>query len=284
VARVKIPIVNAELFRQIGCTVGEGPFWHKDRLYWVDIFERKLYSCSREAQDLRSLSVSSDLGAAAPWDEGFILGTKNGIETLSQGGASQLLSSSPALTPEFRFNDGKLDPAGRFWCGTTTYKFTVGAGALYRVERDGTISCVLEGITLSNGLDWDEQPGRFYFIDTMTQRVDVFDYDLASGQIANRRVAFEVPKEFGIPDGMACDKAGRLWVACWGGSHVIGFDPRSGRTVGRIRVPTQLTSSCWIGPDNRTLYITTARLNLSPEVLCREPLAGSVFQADLPGL
>jgi sugar lactone lactonase YvrE len=281
---VKIPTVNAELFCRAQCTVGEGPFWHEDRLYWVDIFKRRLHSCDSEGRDLRSLSVSSDLGAAAPWAEGFILGTKNGIETLSHGGMSRLLPSSPPLTPELRFNDGKLDPAGRFWCGTTTYQFIVGAGALYRVECDGDISCVLEGITLSNGLDWDEHAGRFYFIDTMSQRVDVFDYDLASGDIAKRRVAFEVPKEFGIPDGMARDAAGRLWVACWGGGHVIGFDSRNGHAVSRIHVPTQLTSSCWVGPDCRALYITTARLNLPPETLAKEPLAGSIFRADLPGL
>ena len=280
---MKIPTVNAELFCRAECTVGEGPFWHEDRLYWVDIFERKLHSCDREGGDMRALAVSSDLGAAAPWSDGFILGTKNGLETLSHGGMTQLLPRSPALTPELRFNDGKLDPAGRFWCGTTTYEFRAGAGALYRVERNGDVSCVLEGITLSNGLDWDKVTSRFYFIDTMTQRVDVFDYDLESGDVSNRRLAFEVPKEFGIPDGMSCDTAGRLWVACWGGGHVIGFDPRTGDAVSRIRVPTQLTSSCWVGPDRR-LYITTARLNLSPETLLKEPLAGSVFHADLSGL
>jgi sugar lactone lactonase YvrE len=227
--------------------------------------------------------VPSDLGAAAPWGDGFIAGTQEGIGLLSRNGKLSLLANSPPLSAAFRFNDGKLDPAGRFWCGTTTYDFTPQAGALYRVEQNGEMACVLDGLTLANGLDWDVKARRFYFIDTMTQRVDVFDYDVVSGQIANRRVAFEIPKALGIPDGMACDCDGRVWVACWGGGHVVGFEPNTGAVIGRIRVPTQLTSSCWVGPDHGTMYITTARLNLSAETLAKEPLAGSVFQAPLAG-
>jgi sugar lactone lactonase YvrE len=181
-----------------------------------------------------------------------------------------------------RFNDGKLDPLGRFWCGTMAYASTPGAGALYRVERNGNTVRVLEGVTVANGLAWDEINGRFFYIDSVTHRVDLFDYDAESGAIANRRTAFEVPREFGVPDGMARDKAGRLWIACWGGANVVGFDPESCHPVCRIRVPTRLSSSCWVGPDNRTLYITTARTELSAAQLAKEPLAGSVFRAELP--
>jgi sugar lactone lactonase YvrE len=193
-----------------------------------------------------------------------------------------VLAESPALGANMRCNDGKLDPAGRFWFGTTDYEFKPGSGRLYRVARNGSVQEIANGLILPNGLDWDARAGRFYFIDTFAHRVDVFDFDLASGDVANRRTAFEVPREFGLPDGMARDSFGRLWVAFWGGSRVIAFDPGSGRPVGEVRVPTRLTSSCCLGADERTLYITTARNTLSAETLSREPLAGSVFRADLP--
>jgi len=284
VESVNIPTLDAELFCRVECLVGEGPFWHDHHLYWVDIFQSRLYTCDERGVGLRFLTLPSHVGAAAPYGRGFIAGTKDGIGLLTSEGSFSLLPSSPRLPAEVRFNDGKLDPAGRFWCGTTTYEVTPKAGALYRVERDGEVKCVLEGLTIANGLDWDKEAGLFYYIDTPTQRVDVFDYDAASGAIEHRRVAFEIPKELGLPDGMTRDSIGRLWIACWGAGQVVGFDPHTGQSVGRIRVPTQLPSSCWIGPDGRTLYITTARSVLSPEALACEPLAGSVFRAELPGL
>jgi sugar lactone lactonase YvrE len=222
------------------------------------------------------------LGAAAPWSGGFIAATQQGVGIISTEGDFTLLAGSPILGANIRCNDGKLDPAGRFWFGTTDYQFKAGSGALYRVSRDGGVEEIANGLILPNGLAWDGPAERCYFIDTFTHRVDVFDFDLASGDLANRRAAFEVPREFGLPDGMTRDLLGRLWVAFWGGSRVVAFDPDSGRPVGQVRVPTRLTSSCCVGPDGHTLYITTARNTLSAEVLREESLAGSVFRADLP--
>ena len=279
---MKVSTVNAALFCKAECQVGEGPFWHERRLYWVDIFGSRLHSCNADGDDLCTLTLPSHVSAVAPWDNGFIAGTKDGIGLLTREGAFSLLPSSPALAPDLRSSDGKLDPAGRFWCGTTTYELTEPKGALYRVERNGCVARVLEGLTIANGLEWNEEATLFYYIDTPTQRVDVFDYDVRSGAIDNRRVAFEIPEEFGMPDGMARDPAGRLWVACYGGGRVVAFDPKSGRPVAQISVPTQLTTSCWLGSEGRTLFITTARSILSPEQLAQEPLAGSVFRAELP--
>jgi sugar lactone lactonase YvrE len=278
----RVPTRDAELFCRIECVVGEGPFWHQGRLFWVDILGSRLHSCDEKGADLHSIDFPSHLGAAAPWGAGFIAGTKDGLGVMISHGAFKLLPASPPMATGMRFNDGKLDPSGRFWCGSNAYTFTPGMGSLYRVERNGAIKCLVTGLILPNGLDWDEDAGLFYFVDTFTQRVDKFDYDAASGDIENRRLAFHIPKEYGIPDGMSLDPQGRLWVACWGGSRVVAFEPKTGRTLCTIRVPTQLSSSCAVGPDGRSLYITTARSVLSPEALANEPLAGSVFRAELP--
>ena len=277
-----LPTIEAQLFHRAECSVGEGPFWHDGRFYWVDILGSSLYSCDSTGANTTIRSVPSHLGAAAPWGEGFIAATRQGVGILSAEGNFTLLADSPKLAANRRCNDGKLDPAGRFWFGTNDYEFKPGAGALYRVSPDGSVKEISTGLILPNGLAWDGPAERFYFIDTFTHRVDVFDFDLASGDVANRRVAFEVPREFGLPDGMTYDRLGRLWVAFWGGSRVVAFDPGSGRPVGQVRAPTRLTSSCCLGPDGNTLYITTARNTLSDEVLRQEPLAGSVFRAEMP--
>jgi sugar lactone lactonase YvrE len=277
-----IPTFDAQLFCRADCLIGEGPFWHDRRLYWVDILGSSLHSCDETGSHAAKCSLPSHLGAAAPWNDGFIAATQQGVGIVSAVGDFTLLADSPPLGVNLRCNDGKLDPAGRFWFGTTDYEFKPGSGALYRVSRDGSVQEIATGLILPNGLAWDERAGRFYFIDTFTHRVDVFDFDMASGEIANRRVAFEVPREWGLPDGMCRDPNGRLWVAFWGGSRIVAFDPDSGQPVGMVRVPTRLTSSCCLGPDAHTLYITTARNTLSADILREEPLAGSVFRAALP--
>jgi sugar lactone lactonase YvrE len=277
-----IPTIDAQLFCRADCLVGEGPFWHARRLFWVDILRSSLHSCDETGSRAEVRSLPSHLGAAAPWNDGFIAATQQGVGIVSAQGDFTLLADSPTLGVNLRCNDGKLDPAGRFWFGTTDYEFKPGSGALYRVARDNSVREIANGLILPNGLDWDERAERFYFIDTFTHRVDVFDFDMVSGEVANRRVAFELPREWGLPDGMSRDLFGRLWVAFWGGSRVVAFDPNSGQPLAMVQVPTRLTSSCCLGPDGQTLYITTARNTLSADVLRKEPLAGSVFRAALP--
>jgi sugar lactone lactonase YvrE len=277
-----IPTIDAQLFCRADCLVGEGPFWHARRLFWVDILRSSLHSCDETGSRAEVRSLPSHLGAAAPWNDGFIAATQQGVGIVSAQGDFTLLADSPTLGVNLRCNDGKLDPAGRFWFGTTDYEFKPGSGALYRVARDNSVREIANGLILPNGLDWDERAERFYFIDTFTHRVVVFDFDMVSGEVANRRVAFELPREWGLPDGMSRDLFGRLWVAFWGGSRVVAFDPNSGQPLAMVQVPTRLTSSCCLGPDGQTLYITTARNTLSADVLREEPLAGSVFRAALP--
>ena len=276
-----LPAVDAELFCRSESLLGEGPFWHDDRLYWVDILQSALRSCDREGGDSKTIDFPSHVGAVAPWGGKLIAGTSQGLGILAPDGSFQLLPQSPPLPPKVRFNDGKLDPAGRFWCGTMEYSAAPNAGALYRVERNGTVSQVLDNITIANGLAWDVATRRFYYIDTVLQRVDVFDYDISSGAIANRRVAFELATEYGLPDGMCLDRAGRLWIAFWRGSQVIAFDAKSGAPRCCVKVPTRLTSSCCLHPDGRKLFITTARTEHTAAQLRDEPLAGSVFCADI---
>jgi sugar lactone lactonase YvrE len=173
-------------------------------------------------------------------------------------------------------NDGRCDAAGRFWAGTMATDGRRGAGALYRLEQGRAVERMVEGVSISNGIDWSLDGRLMYYIDTPEDRVDVFDFDPDTGSIANRRLFAKI-EGGGHPDGMTVDAEGGLWVALWGGSRVAHLLP-DGTPDGGVELPVaQVSSCCFGGSDLRDLYITTAWEHLAAER--REPHAGSLFRA-----
>jgi sugar lactone lactonase YvrE len=158
--------------------------------------------------------------------------------------------------PALRSNDGACDAAGRFWIGTMGLDVAPGAGALYRY--DGTLRLMLDGVTLSNGIGWPRDDTRMYYIDSALCRVDVFDFELASGRLAERRPFVSIDESDGTPDGLTVDDEGGVWVALYGGSCVHRYDVR-GRLDAVLEVPAEnVTPCCFGGDDGRSLFVTTA--------------------------
>jgi sugar lactone lactonase YvrE len=152
-------------------------------------------------------------------------------------------------------------------------------GSLYQI-RNGDCNRMLGPVTVSNGLAWDTHRNVFYYIDSPTREVAAFDYSPETGNIANKRIVWQVPEGAGFPDGMTIDTDGNLWVALWGGSGVACVDPQQGAVVGKIEVPAPQVTSCTFGGENHdTLYVTTARVGMKPEQLETHPLSGNVFAA-----
>ena len=181
--------------------------------------------------------------------------------------------------PQNRFNDGKCDPAGRFWAGTLSLNRQPGAASLYCLDPDGGVRTMLRGLTNSNGIAWSLDRTAMYHIDTPTRRVTAYDYDVATGEIENPRTAIVVPPEAGKPDGMTIDAEGMLWIALWKGGCVGRWDPHSGAIGDDCRPARQTTSCAFGGPGLRDLYITTARIGLSEADLAGQPHAGGLFRA-----
>jgi sugar lactone lactonase YvrE len=155
------------------------------------------------------------------------------------------------------------------------YDMTAGAGALYRLDPDGDVSVVLPSVTCSNGLAWSPDGAIAYYIDSLTQRVDVFDYD-ESGLTA-RRPFVAIAADDGLPDGLTVDREGGVWVALFGGSAVRRYSP-DGTLDEVLELPvSQVTACTFGGPALDELYITTSRLEV-PEG--EQPEAGSVFRAE----
>ncbi len=270
--------MQPQLFLDARAELGEGPFWdtRTQTLHWLDILNKRVYA----GPDLLA-QLDEFIGCAAPRaDGGLILALKNSIVDLKPGSIRPAVLAALSEPVNNRFNDGKCDPAGRFLAGSMDLNESAPTGALYSFDGK-TVTKLLSGITISNGLTWSPDHQTFYYTDTPTRQVTAFDYDLATGQVANPRPAVRVPDGLGWPDGMTSDTDGNLWIAMWGGAQVTKWDPRTGRLLDQIPMPVLQPSSCIFGgADLNELYVTSARKGLGQADLAKYPLSGGLFKID----
>jgi len=280
--------MQAELLLDAKATLGEGPAWEASTqtLYWVDILGKRIHHY-KDGRD-EFIQLDEYVGCVAPRRQGgLITALHASFATLrpAQGDAFDPGAPQPTLLARVeepatnRFNDGKCDPAGRFLAGTMDLGETKPTGNLYSFEAGKSPRKLLSGVTISNGLAWSPDYKTFYYIDTPTRQIRAYDYDLDTGLISNPRVAVDVPESMGWPDGMTSDMEGRLWVALWGGSRVVRWNPLNGQMEAEVNVPVLQPSSCVFGGARRDiLCITSARKNLDKAALGHYPLSGGLFQ------
>lgn len=262
--------------------VGEGPCWDSVRhvLYWVDITQSRVHIYDPSTGQNRTIQLDRYVGAAVPRKSGgLMLAMGTGFYHLDPDTEqATLLASVEGNEQEIRFNDGKVDPMGRFWAGTMKVDGEAGAGSLYVLDTDLSVRKMVSGVSVSNGLAWSPDHTKMYYIDTAARQISRFDYDAETGSIGNRQAVVVFAERDGLPDGMAMDEEGMLWVAFWGGRQVSRIDPQTGDKLQIIEPPAPLTSSCAFGgKDLDELYVTTARLTLSEEELNAYPLSGGLF-------
>ena len=273
--------MESELVVQTRAEVGEGPIWDPgtETLVWVDITGSAVHRFDPATGQDDCMDVGIDVGAVAMRASGgLVLAAADGFRSLEADGSQTVLAEVEADDPSMRMNDGKCDRHGRFWAGTMAYDEAApaGLGKLYRLDPDLSVRAMVDGVSISNGIDWSPDDRLMYYIDSPTRRVDVFDFDLDDGAITNRRTLIQVDASIGFPDGMTVDADGDLWVAVWGGSRVVHYAP-DGSERGMVPFPVSQTSSCAFGgADRRDLYVTSAARGIS-EV--SEPEAGSLFRA-----
>jgi len=269
-------MMNAELIFDANATLGEGPAWDEktQTLYWLDILEKRIYAGTELLAELDDY-----IGCLAPRKNGnLILGKRASFVDFDPGTSQQTLLSALKESATNRINDGKCDPAGRFIAGTMDMNETDPTGSVYSFDGKAT-RVLFRDVTISNGLAWSPDYKTFYYIDTPTCEVKAFDYDMKTGEIANRRKAFDVPNSLGWADGMTSDIEGNLWIAMWGGAQVTRWDPNTGQLLEQIPVPA-LQSSCPVfgGKDRNELYITSARKGMNEADLNKYPLSGGLFK------
>jgi sugar lactone lactonase YvrE len=276
---------NPELVLDAHAELAEGPVWLEPtgELLWVDIEPGDVHWFDPRTGADRSQNAGDPLGAAVP-DRlgGLVLALPRRISRLAAGADRPEQIVSVPGDPDMRMNDAACDRRGRLWVGSTTESESEPRGKLYRVDADLSAHEVLDGIVVSNGIDWSPDDSRMYYIDSPTRRIDVLDYDIETGAATNLRPLHTVADDVaGIPDGMCVDAQGGLWVALWGGSCVLGLTP-DGEPHTRIELPTnQITSVAFGGDGLRTLYITSAAYGLDAATRAAEPHAGGIFAVDV---
>jgi sugar lactone lactonase YvrE len=266
--------VKSALTIDARATIGEGPTWDaaKERLLWSDNAVGTIYEaiCDPNGRwrESRQWNVGRPMGAAiARAKGGLVVVAGTDIFMLDDAGHITPFAHLDADPKVVKLNDAKCDTQGRLWTGTYTHDFTPGLGALYRIDPDGTVNRMLEGVGQSNGLDWSPDGTSLYYIDSFTHTIDAFDFDVARGAISRRRTIVSIPFGQGAFDGMTVDREGCLWVAVFGTGDVRRYTP-DGALLARVEISAPAVTSCAFGGiDLGDLLITSAAIPIPDAVL-----------------
>lgn len=277
--------LQADVALAVHAELGEGPVWD-DRdgsLLFVDIAGRAVHRYHPATGSSSSFATGVEIGAAGLRDDGgLVLALAAGFARCGAGGED--IEAVPGFATEValvRFNDGEVDPWGRFVAGTMHWGASDPVGGLYRLSPDGSVEQLLSGVTISNGLAWTADRTALYYVDTPTLRVDRFDVDPDDGTMTGRRRAITIDAdEHGSPDGIALDVEGCIWVACYEGARVCRFTPE-GVLDKIVRLPVScVTSVAFGGAHLDQLYVTTGRSDDESGVSAPEAHGGDLFVVD----
>ncbi|WP_343704092.1 SMP-30/gluconolactonase/LRE family protein [Chitinophaga sp.] len=276
--------MTASVLSNTACILGEGPVWlpATRKLMWVDIEGKTLYEYDWGHRTTACWQMGHRVTLILPLHQSsnLLLGMQGGLAAFNPAsGCLQWLADLEKDLPLHRCNDGACDPQGRLWVGTLHMQFNEGAGSLYMMDGQLQLHRRLPGQTIPNGLVWSLDNSRMYYIDSTRRCVQSFLFDAESGNITFEKTAFKIPPLMGSPDGMTIDAEGMLWVAHYGGFGVYRWNPLTGALLEKIGLPAPNVTACVFGGDNMdTLFITTARQEMSEEALRLYPQSGSLFQ------
>jgi sugar lactone lactonase YvrE len=265
-------------------SIGEGPLWcPKDQvLYWTDIPEKKLHIFKPSDGSNKTFELPDMVTSIATRAKGGLALTLR--KTFGffdpETGSLEITDDPEPERPGNRFNDGKCDRQGRMWGGTMgDVDWDSPVGNLYRLDPGGAITRMESDVCCSNGLGWSPDSKTMYFTESFKHfRILAYDFDAETGNISNRRVFVQLPKDTpAFPDGLTVDAEGYVWSAQPMYGRLARYSP-DGRIDRVIELPVSRgTSMMFGGPDLDILYVTTMRLTLSDEQLAEEPLAGSLL-------
>jgi sugar lactone lactonase YvrE len=270
--------VSVAVSRRARC--GEGPIWDPtaNAVHWVDIVEGEMLVTDFATGETRATSYPEMVGAVAPRvGGGIVAAVASGFVGLDTDGA---IDRRADILPEgIRMNDAKTDPAGRFWAGSCEMGFSEGLGGLWRLDGNWEATLVLSNLTLPNGLGWSPDARVFYLVESQSRQVLHFDFDLESGTLTSSASVLVDADAFpdGLPDGLAVDTRGHLWVAEYAGSAIHEFSP-AGIRLQTVEIPTKQTTSCnFVGPALDELWVTSAAQQIDPD---EDAEAGSIFRVE----
>jgi len=251
--------MQPELIADYQCVTGEGPMWHpmERRVYWVDIPTGRMFRYDPATGHHEQVYQGELIGGFTIQADGALLlfQERGAVRIWRDGALTTVLDEIPDERAT-RFNDVFADTEGRVFCGTMPTKERL--GRLYRLDTDGSIHLILEGIGCSNGMGLTPDRKGLYYTDSGKREIYLFDYDAATGNLTNQRLFVRTPEGEGVPDGMTVDAEGYVWSARWDGGHLFRFSP-AGELVDKVAFPAKKVSCVTFGgPDYTDMYVTTA--------------------------
>ena len=275
--------MRIEVLLDVKTTLGEGPLWDVDqqRLYWADSFDGRVFRCTVDGRELRAWDLPQKIGAMAlrKDGQGAILTLQRGFHTLDfKTGEVELIRDPEPDKLQNRLNDGKVDRRGRFFAGSMNILEDSSSAALYRLDPDFTITKIDSDIVCSNGPCFSPDDKTFYFTDSGPAEIGAYDYDVATGQISNRRLFAKVGwSDGGTGDGAMVDSEGYLWTAHVYAGTIIRFAP-NGAVERIIEMPVKkVTSVMFGGPNLDILFVTSMAKPPLPRFPGDGVLRGSLF-------
>ena len=271
--------MEPKLIADYACVTGECPMWHprEHLLYWTDIPAGRMFrydpATGRHDEFYRGDAVG---GFTIQADGSLLLFMSKGAVRIWRDGKLRTVIDEIPQERDSRFNDVIADPCGRVFCGTMSS--SAHPGRLYRLDTDGTLSGLLEGIGCSNGMGFTPDRRAMYYTDSSKRELYIFDYDKDSGAVTNQRLFVRTPEGEGVPDGLTVDAEGFVWSARWGGGCIVRYAPDAGEER-RVSLPCAKVSSLTFGDKDYTgIFVTTA----GGDNKAREgPAAGALFRVDL---
>ena len=261
---------------------GEGPLWDdvSNTLTWNDIPSGTLfrYDPAGRTNTVIYQHTGSIGGHTLQADGSLMLFGDNGaIHKMVNGAAEVIVDEIPAVVGS-RFNDVIADPLGNVFCGTMPLAHK--PAQLFRLDVDGSLDLIWDDLGLGNGMGFSPDEKTFYHSDS-NNRV-VYRADYADGELSNRNVLIRLDDEYAVPDGIAVDAAGDIWLAVWDGSSLLHYTA-TGELIDRVMFPVRKVSSLSFGGiDFGTAFVTTAGgRNRDGD---DGPLAGSLFAVNIPGV
>ncbi len=277
---VRVVVASANL-------IGESPVWdaREQALYWVDVEGKLVQRWQASTNVVSNIAMPEPTGCIGLRERGgLVAAMQTGFVAIDSTGAVTALVDPESNLPANRFNDGKVDRAGRFWAGTKNIANTPSpTGSVYRLDSDLTAHRIVSGISCANGIAWSPNNRTMYVCDTWVRRIYTYRFVLETGTASERALFAEIAPDDGFPDGLTVDAEGFVWSAHYNGWRITRYAP-DGSVDRVLRMPVQhVTSLTFGGADLRTLFITTARMRIPEQDLAAQALAGHVLAID-PGI
>lgn len=263
--------------------LGEGPSWSpaEAALWFVDIPALRIHRVDWATRAAESWAMPSEPGSLAPIGDGtVVVALRDGFHHFDPSTRRLQPVALPGHdTRALRFNDGRCDPAGRFWAGSMDTTRAGPNGALWCLDR-GRLVAGPGGVTISNGLAFSLDGRWMHHADSAAREIYRYAYDPATGAVGERSVWFRCPEGCGAPDGASFDAEGFYWIAMYGGACLLRIAP-DGVVDRRMAVPAACpTMVGFAGPDLDTMVVTTSRHGRPADELAALPLSGAVLVAD----